>query len=83
MNVKTVDYHSSHASADLAESLRNTGFAVLVNHPITPQRIEEIYSSWAAFFLMHPSMTGFVILKNRMDFFLFNPNMPRAPLLRI
>lgn len=50
MNVKTVDYHSSHASADLAESLRNTGFAVLVNHPITPQRIEEIYSSWAAFF---------------------------------
>ncbi|MGB2097332.1 MAG: 2-oxoglutarate and iron-dependent oxygenase domain-containing protein, partial [Candidatus Puniceispirillales bacterium] len=50
MNVKTVDYHSSHASADLAESLRNTGFAVLVNHPITPHRIEEIYSIWAAFF---------------------------------
>jgi isopenicillin N synthase-like dioxygenase len=50
MNVKTVDYHSSDASADLAESLRNTGFAVLVNHPITPQRIEDIYSSWAAFF---------------------------------
>ncbi len=50
MNVKTVDYHSSDASADLAESLRNTGFAVLVNHPIPPQRIDEIYSSWAAFF---------------------------------
>ena len=50
MNVKTVNYQSSNADADLAESLRKTGFAVLVNHPVTPQRIEDIYTSWAAFF---------------------------------
>lgn len=50
MIVKTVNYQSSNAGADLAESLRKTGFAVLVNHPVTPQRIEDIYASWAAFF---------------------------------
>ena len=50
MHVETVDYQSPDASAALARSLHNTGFAVLANHPITPQRISAIYEAWGQFF---------------------------------
>ena len=50
MNVQTVDYIDKNARSALATSLRETGFAVLVNHPITPKRINEAYDDWADFF---------------------------------
>ena len=50
MNVQTVDFTASNASEMLAQSLRETGFAVLTNHPISPDRIESAYTSWADFF---------------------------------
>lgn len=50
MNVQTVDYQASNASSDLATSLHETGFAVLVNHPINAERIDEAYDAWASFF---------------------------------
>ena len=50
MQVETVDYKAADASATLARSLRETGFAVLANHPITPDRIAEIYDGWGNFF---------------------------------
>jgi isopenicillin N synthase-like dioxygenase len=50
MQVETVDYKAADASATLARSLRETGFAVLANHPITPYRITEIYDGWGNFF---------------------------------
>ena len=50
MNVQTVDYQDKNAQSALATSLRETGFAVLVNHPITPERINEAYQDWADFF---------------------------------
>ena len=50
MNVQTVDYKDKNARSALAASLRETGFAVLVNHPITPKRINEAYDDWADFF---------------------------------
>jgi len=50
MNVQTVDYKNKNARSALATSLRETGFAVLVNHPITPKRINEAYDDWADFF---------------------------------
>ena len=34
MQVETVDYKAADASTTLARSLRDTGFAVLANHPI-------------------------------------------------
>ena len=83
MIVKTVNYHSSNAGADLAESLRKTGFAVLVNHPVTPQRIEDIYASWTAFLPMNPSMTGFVIRNGRMGFSHSSLRTPRVRWPRI
>ena len=50
MNVERVDYKATGASEVLARSLHNTGFAVLENHPITPQRIARFYDDWGNFF---------------------------------
>jgi len=50
MNVQTVDYKDKNAQQSLVSSLRETGFAVLVNHPITPERINTAYDAWAEFF---------------------------------
>ena len=50
MKVETVDYQDTNAALALQRSLRDTGFAVLANHPITAERIETIYSGWGAFF---------------------------------
>ena len=50
MKVETVDYKAADAAETLARSLRDTGFAVLANHPITPDRIDAIYGAWGDFF---------------------------------
>ena len=50
MRVETVDYQAPDAGETLARSLRDTGFAVLANHPITPERIAGIYDVWGHFF---------------------------------
>lgn len=50
MKVETVDYKAPDAAETLARSLRDTGFAVLANHPITADRIDAIYNAWGAFF---------------------------------
>lgn len=50
MNIETVDYKSPDAPVALQRSLRDTGFAVLANHPITPERIDAFYAKWGAFF---------------------------------
>jgi isopenicillin N synthase-like dioxygenase len=50
MQVKTVDYRAENASGMLAESLRDTGFAVLANHPVSPERIDDAYAAWGDFF---------------------------------
>ena len=50
MNIETVDYKAPDAKQSLSRSLHNTGFAVLANHPITPERIEDIYQKWGDFF---------------------------------
>ena len=50
MQVETVDYRAADAARVLTGSLRDTGFAVLANHPITPQRIEAVYDAWGDFF---------------------------------
>jgi isopenicillin N synthase-like dioxygenase len=50
MRVETIDYQDKLAGVALYESLKATGFAVLDNHPISPDRIAEMYELWAAFF---------------------------------
>ena len=50
MKIETVDYTVSDAGERLARSLRETGFAVLANHPIRADRIDEAYALWGGFF---------------------------------
>ncbi|XDZ64873.1 isopenicillin N synthase family dioxygenase [Alphaproteobacteria bacterium LSUCC0684] len=56
MEVKKVDYTAGNASAMLAESLRETGFAVLENHPISHMRIDDAYAAWGEFFASDEKM---------------------------
>ncbi|MBV8678841.1 MAG: isopenicillin N synthase family oxygenase [Aquitalea sp.] len=50
MNVRVVDYRAADAAEQFTRSLHETGFGVLVNHPIDQQRVEKIYTDWLAFF---------------------------------
>ncbi len=48
--IQTVSYTSPEAPAAFTRSLRETGFAVLTDHPITSDRIEAAYGAWGVFF---------------------------------
>jgi isopenicillin N synthase-like dioxygenase len=50
MDVAVVDYQASDAHAQFARSLKETGFAVIVNHPIAPKLIEQVQNEWLEYF---------------------------------
>ena len=50
MQVQVVDYRADDAAKKFVESLRNTGFGVLTNHPIQQALVDEIYQDWYTFF---------------------------------
>jgi isopenicillin N synthase-like dioxygenase len=49
-DIRTVSFTSPGAPAEFARSLSETGFAVLTDHPIAPDRIEATYRAWGGFF---------------------------------
>ncbi len=50
MNVLNIDFEKPDAVGLFASSLHHTGFAVLENHPLDIQLIDDIYEEWMAFF---------------------------------
>ncbi|MBF2760905.1 MAG: isopenicillin N synthase family oxygenase [Ectothiorhodospiraceae bacterium AqS1] len=50
MQLPTVDYTAPDAFEGLVDSLIDTGFCVLKNHPIPKELVESIYKNWQAFF---------------------------------
>lgn len=50
MKLETIDYRAPDSAAKFVKSLRETGFGVLSNHPISQALVEEIYAQWHAFF---------------------------------
>jgi isopenicillin N synthase-like dioxygenase len=50
MKVKTVSYRDKNASRDFTQSLLETGFAVLTDHPVPVQLIRDTYKEWEDFF---------------------------------
>lgn len=50
MQVKVVDYRAADAAEQFTRSLHETGFGVLINHPIQQALVEKIYADWLAFF---------------------------------
>lgn len=49
-DIRTVSYSAPGAPAEFTRSLRETGFAVLTDHPIGPERIAAAYDAWKGFF---------------------------------
>lgn len=50
MSLPVVDYTAKNAPQQFVKSLRETGFGVLINHPIKQSLVESIYHNWQAFF---------------------------------
>lgn len=50
MDVQVVDYQDPDAAAKFTQSLHQTGFGVLKNHPISQALVERIYATWLDFF---------------------------------
>lgn len=50
MEVLTVDYQSPNAAKIFAASLRETGFAMMKNHPISYDLVQKAFEFWAEFF---------------------------------
>ena len=50
MHITPVDYRDPAAPQKFSQSLHDTGFGVLTNHPLSQARIETIYEEWLAFF---------------------------------
>ena len=50
MKVLSIDYNSVNAPQKLVKSIRETGFAVIKNHPLDTNLIDSIYSEWQWFF---------------------------------
>lgn len=50
MNVEVVDFEAPDAPEAFTRSLRHTGFAVLVNHPLPHELVQQIYDEWLSFF---------------------------------
>lgn len=50
MLITPVDFTSPTAAKDFAESLHNTGFGVLTNHPLSQKLLNTVYEEWYGFF---------------------------------
>ncbi len=50
MYVATANYGSADAAEVFCSSLKKTGFAVLAEHPIDKNLLNEVYSDWQAYF---------------------------------
>jgi isopenicillin N synthase-like dioxygenase len=50
MKVKTVSFRSPNAASEFANSLRETGFAVIADHPIPAHVIHDTFNEWEVFF---------------------------------
>lgn len=50
MKVLTCDMQSDTFTKDFVSSLRNTGFAVIVNHGIAKKNMDALYKKWAGVF---------------------------------
>jgi isopenicillin N synthase-like dioxygenase len=50
MDVLTINFHEKNAPELFLKSFRETGFAVIENHPVSWDLIEKVYREWESFF---------------------------------
>ena len=68
MDVLRIDTQSQQAPKLFAESLNNTGFAVLYNHPISLKLITDTYQEWESFF-ESPNKNDYQFVRETQDGF--------------
>lgn len=49
-SVSKIQFNTEGAAAHFVESLRQTGFAILQQHPVETELLQQVYSDWEAFF---------------------------------
>jgi len=49
-DINVIDFQSALGPAAFTQSLKNTGFAVLKNHPINIELVNAVYNEWEVFF---------------------------------
>ena len=50
MTIQTVDFNDLDSPMRFTQSIQDTGFAIVKNHPIDPQLIQRVYDQWFDFF---------------------------------
>lgn len=50
MKIESIDYEAKGCAAKFVSALRETGFAVLRNHPLSESLVTSLYQDWQAFF---------------------------------
>ena len=48
--IQTIDFLSENAPRNFVRSLKETGFAVIKNHPIDDELLDSVYKEWNNFF---------------------------------
>ena len=56
VTLEAVDYLAGDAQEKFVQSLRETGFGVLKNHPIKQATVQGIYSRWQDWFNLEDSI---------------------------
>ena len=46
MNILTIDYNDAEIGKKFTQSLHESGFAVIKNHPIDDKLINKVYNDW-------------------------------------
>ncbi len=73
MHITPVDYRDPDAPRKFSQSLHDTGFGVLTNHPLSQEMLNTIYAEWLAFYHTDAKQK-YVFNKDKMDGY-FPPNI--------
>ena len=50
IDVLTIDFNHTSSPAKFVDSLKSSGFAIIKNHPIDSELIDNVYDDWHSFF---------------------------------
>ena len=50
LDILTINYNDKNADKLFEESLKNTGFAVIKDHPISSDLINQVHEEWKNYF---------------------------------
>ena len=81
--IQTIDFRAPNAGNQFAESLHHTGFAILHNHPIDYNLINNVYKDWETFFAVKKNIPLHLIPKHKMDISHIEVKMQRDIVLKI